>query len=145
MFRTHKSVNDDFNKRLFSHGTVCANKFKDLLGNPFLEKGPPLITEGGPFNPRWLISKINPTYRIQLCTKNIQSNCCTVKKDVFLWWWWWSIWHLVPLESCWFQTTVEPPLMSNSPQRPLLYSGYIPNRDLQSCHTDQNFPFIPKC
>ena len=62
----------------------------------------------------------------------------------FLWWWWWLIWHLVPLESCWFQTTVEPPLMSNSPQWPLLYSGYIPNRDLQSCHTDQNFPFIPK-
>ena len=44
----------------------------------------------------------------------------------FLWWWWWLIWHLVPLESCWFQTTVEPPLMSNSPQWPLLYSGYIP-------------------
>ena len=62
----------------------------------------------------------------------------------FLWWWWWLIWHLVPLESCWFQTTVEPPLMPNSPQWPLLYSGYIPNRDLQSCHTDQNFPFIPK-
>ena len=62
----------------------------------------------------------------------------------FLWWWWWLIWHLVSLESCWFQTTFEPPLMSNSPQRPLLYSGYIPNRDLQSCHTDQNFPFIPK-
>ena len=61
-----------------------------------------------------------------------------------LWWWWWLIWHLVPVESCWFQTTVEPPLMSNSPQWPLLYSGYIPNRDLQSCHTDQNFPFIPK-
>ena len=67
-----------------------------------------------------------------------------MKKDVFLWWWWWLIWHLVPLESCWFQTKVEPPLMSNSPQRPLLYSGYIPNRDLQSCHTDQNFPFILK-
>ena len=34
--------------------------------------------------------------------------------------------------------------MSNSPQWPLLYSGYIPNRDLQSRHNDQNFPFIPK-
>ena len=34
--------------------------------------------------------------------------------------------------------------MSNSLQRPYLYSGFIPNRNLQSCHTDQNFPFHPK-
>ena len=34
MFRTYKSVNDDFNKRSFSHGTVRANEFKDLLGDP---------------------------------------------------------------------------------------------------------------
>ena len=145
MFSTCKSVNyDDFNKRSFLMEQSVQISSNTFWGTPFLEKGPPKITEGGPFDPHWLISKINPAYRIQLCTKNIQSNCCTVKKDVFLWWWWWSIWHLVPLESCWFQTTVEPPLMSNSPQWPLLYSGYIPNRDLQSCHTDQNFPFIPK-
>ena len=35
------------NKGSFSHGTVCTNKFKYLLGNPFLEKRPPKITEGG--------------------------------------------------------------------------------------------------
>ena len=34
--------------------------------------------------------------------------------------------------------------MSNSLQQPYLYSGFIPKRNLQSCHTDQNFPFIPK-
>ena len=56
---------------------------KTFWGTPFLENGPPKITEGGPFNPRWLISKINPAYRIQLSTKNIQNNCFTVKKDVF--------------------------------------------------------------
>ena len=117
---------------------------KTLWGTPFLEKGPPKITEGGPFNPRWLISKLNPAYRIQLCTKKHTKQLLYCEEGWFLWWWWWLIWHLVPLESCWFQTTVEPPLMSNSPQWPLLYSGYIPNRDFQSCHTDQNFPFIPK-
>ena len=45
---------------------ISSNTF---WGTPFLEKGPPKITEGGPFDPRWLISKINPAYRIQLCTK----------------------------------------------------------------------------
>ena len=59
-----------------------SSKKNTFWGTPFLEKGPPKITEGGPFDPPWLISKINPAYRIQLCTKNIQSNCCTVKKDV---------------------------------------------------------------
>ena len=29
-------------------------------GTPFLEKGPPKITEGRPFVPRWPISRINP-------------------------------------------------------------------------------------
>ena len=54
MFSTCKSVNDNFNKRSFSHGTVCTSKFKYLLGEPlswtpFLEKGRPKITEGGQF------------------------------------------------------------------------------------------------
>ena len=65
MFSTCKSVNDNFNKRSFSHGTVCNNKFKYLLGDPlsrtpFLEKGPPKITEGSRFDPHWSISRINP-------------------------------------------------------------------------------------
>ena len=54
MFSTCKPVNDNFNKRSFSHGTVCTNKFKYLLGEPLsrtplLEKGPPKITERGQF------------------------------------------------------------------------------------------------
>ena len=45
--------------------TVCTNKFKYPLGDPlswtpFLEKGPPNVTEGGPFDPDWPISRINP-------------------------------------------------------------------------------------
>ena len=56
---------------------------KTFWGTPFLEKGPPSNYRRDPFNPHWLISKINPAYRIQLCTKNIQRNCCNVKKDVF--------------------------------------------------------------
>ena len=84
MFSTCKSVNyDDFNKRSFLMEQSVQISSNTFWGTPFLEKGPPKITEGGPFDPRWLISKINPAYRIQLCTKNIQSNCCTVKKDVF--------------------------------------------------------------
>ena len=84
MFSTWKSVNyDDFNKRSFLMEQSVQISSNTFWGTPFLEKGPPKITEGGPFDPRWLISKINPAYRIQLCTKNIQSNCCTVKKDVF--------------------------------------------------------------
>ena len=48
-----------------SHGTVCTKKFKYLLGEPlswisFLEKGPPKITKGGPFDPHWPISGRNP-------------------------------------------------------------------------------------
>ena len=38
------------------------------------------------------------------------------------WWWWYLIWHLAVRESCWFQTTVEPPLTANSPQWPPLYN-----------------------
>ena len=50
----------------FSHGAVCTNiKFKYRFGNPlswapFLERGPPEIAEGGPFDPHWPISRINP-------------------------------------------------------------------------------------
>ena len=56
-----------FNQRSFSHETICTNKFKYLLGDPlswtsFLEKGHPKITEGGPFDPHWLSSRINPDY-----------------------------------------------------------------------------------
>ena len=55
------------NKRSFSHGTVCTNKFKYFRGDhlswtPFLQKGPPKITEGSPFDPHWLISRINPAF-----------------------------------------------------------------------------------
>ena len=31
-----------------------------LSRTPFLEKGPPEITEGGPFDAHWPISRINP-------------------------------------------------------------------------------------
>ena len=53
------------NKRSFSHGTVCTNKFKYLLEDPFswspsLEKWPHKVTEGGSFDPHWPISRINP-------------------------------------------------------------------------------------
>ena len=71
------------NKGSFSHGTVCTNKFKYLLGTPFLEKGPPKITEGGPFDPHWPISRINP---VLLRTKNsfkIQTWDCTAKRNYF--------------------------------------------------------------
>ena len=30
------------------------------FGAPFLEKGPPQITEGGLFDPHWPVSRINP-------------------------------------------------------------------------------------
>ena len=33
-------------------------------GTPFLEKGPPKITEGGPCDPHWPISRINPVFVI---------------------------------------------------------------------------------
>ena len=53
------------NKRSFSHGTVCTNKFKYLLGGPpFLDplswKRAPKITEGSTFDSHWPISRINP-------------------------------------------------------------------------------------
>ena len=53
------------NKHSFSHGTVCTNKFKYLLGDPlswtpFLEKRAHKITEGSTFDSHWPISRINP-------------------------------------------------------------------------------------
>ena len=36
--------------------------YSTFWGTPFLEKGPPKITEEGPFDPHWPISKINPDY-----------------------------------------------------------------------------------
>ena len=33
------------------------------FGAPFLEKGPPKITEGDPFDPQWPISRINRAVR----------------------------------------------------------------------------------
>ena len=56
---------------------------KTFWGTPFLEQGPPKITEGGPFNPCWLISEITLHTGFSYAQKNIQSNCCTVKKEVF--------------------------------------------------------------
>ena len=38
---------------------ISSNTF---WGTPFLEKGPPKITEGGPFDPHWPSSRINPDY-----------------------------------------------------------------------------------
>ena len=80
MFSTWKPVNDNFNKCAFSHGTVSTNKFKYLLGGPpswtpSLEKGPPKLTEGGPFDPHWAISRIYPGKQ---CLKTIYSNSLSV-------------------------------------------------------------------
>ena len=71
------------NKCLFSQGTVCTSTF---WGDPLLdpinyEKGPPKITEGGPFDPHWPITRINP---VLLWTKNsfkIQTWDCTAKRN----------------------------------------------------------------
>ena len=99
----------------------------------------------------WRLSKastsesVNQNFRLArlfvLYTKDMQSNCCTKEGfDSFLWWWWWwwcLIWHLAVLESCWFQTTVEPPLTANSPQWPPLYNGHCtylcPGRQAINC------------
>ena len=59
-----QSVNDNFISQ-FSHGTVCTNKFNYL--------GPPKITEGGPFDPHWPISKINPAFCLPVPTLVLQS------------------------------------------------------------------------
>ena len=66
------------NKGSFSHGTVCTNKFKYLLGTPFLEKGPPKITEGGPFDPHWPIFRINPASGSMTLPRNCvwRFSCC---------------------------------------------------------------------
>ena len=66
------------NKRSFSHGTVCTNKFKYLWRTPFLEKGPPKITEGGPFNPHWPISRINPGVSLSSAQASL---CCREAED----------------------------------------------------------------
>ena len=60
-----QSVNDNFISQ-FSHGTVCTNKFNYL--------GPPKITEGGPFDPHWPISKINPAFCLPVPTLVLQSH-----------------------------------------------------------------------
>ena len=71
------------NKGSFSHGTVCTNKFKYLLGTPFLgppflKKGPPKITEGGPFHPHWPSFSINPVSGSMTLPSNCSwhFNCC---------------------------------------------------------------------
>ena len=40
---------------------ISSNTFQ---GTPFLEKGPPKITEGGPFDLHWPVSRINPVFVI---------------------------------------------------------------------------------
>ena len=40
---------------------ISSNTF---WGTPFLEKGSPEITEGGPFDPHWPITRINPVFVI---------------------------------------------------------------------------------
>ena len=42
---------------------ISSNTF---LGTTFLVKGPPKITEGGPFDPHWPISRINPARALLL-------------------------------------------------------------------------------
>ena len=71
------------NKYLFSHGTVCTSTF---WGDPLLdplnyEKGPPKITEGGPFDPHWLISRINPLLLQTKSSFKIQTWYCTAKRN----------------------------------------------------------------
>ena len=54
---------------------TTSNTFR---GTPFLEKGPPKITEGGPFNPHWPISRINPGVSLS----SIQASlCCREAED----------------------------------------------------------------
>ena len=48
---------------------ISSNTFwTPFLGPPFFEKGPPKITEGGPFDPHWPISKINPAFGLPVPT-----------------------------------------------------------------------------
>ena len=47
---------------------------------PFLEKGPPRITEGGPFDPHRPISRINPAIYLWSLKPLHDSRFCTVTK-----------------------------------------------------------------
>ena len=47
-------------------------------GTPFLEKGPPKITEGGPFHPHWPISRINPGVSLSSAQASL---CCREAED----------------------------------------------------------------
>ena len=47
-------------------------------GTPFLEKGPPKITEEGPFDPHWPISRINPVVSLSSAQASL---CCREAED----------------------------------------------------------------
>ena len=47
-------------------------------GTPFLEKGPLKITEGGPFDPHWPISRINPGVSLSSAQASL---CCREAED----------------------------------------------------------------
>ena len=57
---------------------ISSNTFWEIL---FLEKGSPKITEGGPFDPHWLISRINPVCRTLegICNNVIWQAFCRAK------------------------------------------------------------------
>ena len=55
---------------------ISSNTFS---GIPFLEKGSPKITEGGPFDPHWLISRINPAFsRGKIVCRTLEGICNNV-------------------------------------------------------------------
>ena len=45
---------------------------------PFLEKEPPKITEGGPFDPHWQVSRINPGVSLSSAQASL---CCREAED----------------------------------------------------------------
>ena len=45
---------------------------------PFLEKEPPKITEGGPFDPHWPVSRINPGVSLSSAQASL---CCREAED----------------------------------------------------------------
>ena len=45
---------------------------------PFLEKGPLKITEGGPFDPHWPVSRINPGVSLSSAQASL---CCREAED----------------------------------------------------------------
>ena len=47
-------------------------------GTPFLEKGPLKITEGGPFDPHWPVSRINPGVSLSSAQASL---CCREAED----------------------------------------------------------------